>query len=300
MKQKYLIQFISVAVGNSFPNTISNVLRKAIHNQNSSCPAIFEVQRGGRSQQQLQQEFTTIFYEIKQLLSVSSKLLQVNQPVYTTIASKNTTTMVPPGEPYLKKTDGTKKKMMLDGQEIDPTMDPRHISQLICNSISERIIETVATKHQNSQQIFQEMKAVVQEVLNNMETTNNSKDQEALQLMDPLLDLLDKLADGSLKAQNLSESTMTMLQKHLKQKEEISKFIDCFAKEKVEENLTKEKVKEKLQNKLNKAKLGCYVKSTITKNLQILSNLFGRLLPKVQMTQINQQKRNKIKKLKSY
>ncbi|CAD8198048.1 unnamed protein product [Paramecium octaurelia] len=265
MKQKYLIQFISVAVGNSFPNTISNVLRKAIHNQNSSCPAIFEVQRRSTSQQQLQQEFTTIFHQIKQLLNVQSKLLQVNQPVYQTIASKETTTMVAPGESYLNKTDGTNKKMVLDGEEIQPTYNPHHISQLICNSISQEIIESAATKNQNSQQNFKRIKVISDQLLTKMEASNDNKDQEALQLMDPLLELIDKFADGTLKAQNLSESTMTMLQKHLKQKQEISKFIECFAKEKVEENLTKEKVKEKLQNKLNKTKLGCYVRSTITK-----------------------------------
>ncbi|CAD8092891.1 unnamed protein product [Paramecium primaurelia] len=266
MKLKYLIQFISVAVGNQFPNTISNILRKSIHNQNSSCPTIFEVERGGSSQQKLQQEFTAIFQQIKQLLNVQLKHFQVNQPVYQTIASKVTTQTVVPNEPFLTKDDGNNKNLQLDGEQIKPTLNPLHIGQLIQNSVQQEVIEAATKKDPNSGQNFEKMKAVVQQIVSKIEINNEEKDQETIKVLVPLLDLVDKFAEGNLRVQDLDEKKMTMLQKNINQKDEITQFIDIFAKDNhVEQIQSKGKVEINLQTKLNKAKLGCYVRSNITK-----------------------------------
>ncbi|CAD8082500.1 unnamed protein product [Paramecium sonneborni] len=158
MKQNYLIQFISLAVGQSFPNTISNILRNCIHNQNSSCPALFEYRRRDAPYGEIKEEFINIFQKIKQLLCVKANHFQLNQPVYQTIASKKTTMTVAPGEPFIQVNDGSNQKIILEGEELKPTVNPVDISQLISNSVQQKIIETAANQESNYAQSFQEMK----------------------------------------------------------------------------------------------------------------------------------------------
>ena len=42
---------------------------------------------------------------------------------------------VVPGEPFIQVIDGSKQKILLEGEELKPTLNPVDISQLISNSV---------------------------------------------------------------------------------------------------------------------------------------------------------------------
>ncbi|CAD8065752.1 unnamed protein product [Paramecium sonneborni] len=277
IKEKYLIQFISLAVGDQFPNTISNILRNSIHNQNASCPALFEIARDYKPLDQLKQEFIDIFNKIKLLLEVQSHLFKVNQPVYQTIGSKNPTYLISPNEPFLKINNGLQQKVLLEGKELKPTLNPTHISQLIINSVQQELIEAAAKQDSNYPKTFQKMNQIIQNILSQITVNKDENNQETVQLVVPLVDIVTRFGDGNLKINELDQSKLTILQKNIKKKEEINNFIEFFGKKeiKVEQIPSKEKVEEEIKVKLNKAKLGCFIRSKSTnKQLDLVQSIW--------------------------
>lgn len=65
-----MIQFISLAVGDRFPNEISNILRNKIHNHDPNLQSLFKVRRQIKNSKKetIYQEFLKCFLQIKPLI----------------------------------------------------------------------------------------------------------------------------------------------------------------------------------------------------------------------------------------
>ena len=68
---KFIVQFIAVAVGGSFPGQISMEFRKVLHKQNPACPPVYLLERkADRTDEAIKGFFENTFRDIRKLLKV--------------------------------------------------------------------------------------------------------------------------------------------------------------------------------------------------------------------------------------
>ncbi|CAK63812.1 unnamed protein product (macronuclear) [Paramecium tetraurelia] len=263
MKEKFLIQFICVAVGDQFPGQISMTLREQIHNQNETCPAVFKVTRGNQPVDVLYKEFSEIFIKVRQLLNVQEKHFETNQPVYQTLVQQKPTTQVAPNEPFFRMVDEQTEPIKLDNEVINPTDKPSDISKLITISVEKELILTASDPQHNYKEAFNKIADLGQKILDQTKFEKDENDDIKKQASSQIF-LATNIAEGNLELKK-TEKEMTDLQKDIRDPVKILDFVEKNAQEINEQELTDDKVKKRMQGQFNNTKLGCFVRSKTTK-----------------------------------
>ncbi|CAK66632.1 unnamed protein product (macronuclear) [Paramecium tetraurelia] len=217
MRHKYLIQFISVAVGDQFPNSISNTLRSMIHNHDPTCPPLFQITRSNtKSFQQIQQEFEHIFWEIRKRLLVSGEMILINLPVFYTITSKKPQNSVIANSLFLVEKG---KTVVMENRQIQPTHNAQDIYQMIINSVQQAFISQAQVKFQDAQHEFGQIQLISQDLLKQIDKSQQhdlTEEQKSEEIkVHATLNVAKQIAQGQLDLTNAKESDLTSLQDYL-------------------------------------------------------------------------------------
>ncbi|CAD8115494.1 unnamed protein product [Paramecium primaurelia] len=238
------------------PSLTEFLIKRLLHKQNSDCENGFKISRS-KPPKNLKEELLKIFTKVKQLLWVQSTRFKVNKPVQQTIGSELTET-VAPNQPFIKVNDGSLTSLKLDGYEITPTQNPIHISLLVIYSVQYEINKLIAW-YTNQTTVFLNMYNIIQVILSKIEINKKEKNEDAVQLVLPLLNVVECIANGSIDIKKLNENQMTVLQLEIRKKEEIKMFLQAFQSKvsRIEQIQTYESIINQFKAKLNKLKFEC-------------------------------------------
>ncbi|CAD8169917.1 unnamed protein product [Paramecium pentaurelia] len=250
INRKYQIQFISIAIGESYPAQLNSQLRDFYTNKILIARMVLKL-----VDPNLQKIWKKNCLKYLQKLS---NFFGFNQlPVQQTIGSELTET-VAPNQPFIKVNDGSLTSLKLDGYEITPTQNPIHISLLVIYSVQYEINKLIAW-YTNQTTVFLNMYNIIQVILSKIEINKKEKNEDAVQLVLPLLNVVECIANGSIDIKKLNENQMTVLQLEIRKKEEIKMFLQAFQSKvsRIEQIQTYESIINQFKAKLNKLKFEC-------------------------------------------
>ncbi|CAD8084375.1 unnamed protein product [Paramecium sonneborni] len=213
MKDQFMIQFISLAIGDRFPNQISNILRNKIHNHDPNFQSLFKVKRNPKnSKNKIYQEFLLCFQQIKPLIQVQDGIVQINKPVLQTLVSPPSNLVIS-GSYFCAKTDSQQNEGIWGGNiQLEPKSTDKEVNQFIIGSISQAINDQIAN-NKSDNTAFQIISKEVPHLLQQIAQIQSSPEEQKKN--HEVLVLLEELQSSNLQLKQMSENQLTQLQKGL-------------------------------------------------------------------------------------
>ncbi|CAD8194827.1 unnamed protein product [Paramecium octaurelia] len=251
MKKKFMIQFISLAVGDRFPNEISNILRNKIHNHDPNFQSLFKVNRHyANSQDIIYKEFHACFLKIKELIKVQDGIIQINQPVQQTLVSPLSNQVIA-GSLFCAKTDGQQDNEICAGPtKLQPKTTDKDINEFIVGSLSQAINDQIANKKRDNNS-FKQISDATPQLLKQIKSIKST--QEEQKKNQEVYSLLDELLSSNLQLQTMSENQITQLQRGLfDQQVSLNQIINVNSRDIKKKGVTPEILNERLAEQYQK------------------------------------------------
>ncbi|CAD8083117.1 unnamed protein product [Paramecium primaurelia] len=209
MKNQFMIQFISFAVGDKFPNEISNILRNKIHNHDPNLQSLFQVRRKiSKSKETIYEDFFKCFLQIKPQISVQDGIIIINKQVQQTLVSPLTNQVIA-GSHFCATTN---EEIVAGNIKLQPKTTDKDINQFIIGSLSQAINDQIANKKRDTK-AFKCISDAAPQLLKQITSIQSTPEEQ--HKSQEVYQLLDELLSQNLELQAMSENQITQLQRGL-------------------------------------------------------------------------------------